>query len=96
MLCVGFLGALAAQLRAALGGNEFLAMTANPPEEIADLAAGYIRFAEELARDESPDTPEIAAAEQAYELVEKTVRNGPADRAWELVVEILRQASPAT
>ena len=67
-------------------------MAANPPLEIADLAADYIRYAEELSRDDSPDTPEITAAERAYDLVEKTVRAGPAGRAWELVVEILRQA----
>ena len=67
-------------------------MTAIPPEEITDLAAGYIRYAEELAQDLSPDSPDITAAERAYDLVEKTVRNGPAERAWGLVVEILRQA----
>ena len=68
-------------------------MTAIPPEEITDLAAGYIRYAEELAQELSPDSPEITAAERAYDLVEKTVRNGAAERAWRLVVEILRQAS---
>ena len=67
-------------------------MTAMLPEEITDLAAGYIQYAEELARDLSPDSPEITAAERAYELVEKTVRKGSAERAWRLVVEILRQA----
>lgn len=67
-------------------------MTALPPEENTDLVAGYIRYAEELAQDAQPDTPDLTAAEAAYERVEQTVRNGPAARAWELVVEILRRA----
>jgi hypothetical protein len=67
-------------------------MPAHPPEEITELAAGYVRYAEGLARDESADTPELTAAEQAYGLVEKAVRTGPAGRACELVVEILRRA----
>ena len=56
------------------------------------LLAGYVAFSDALSRGVPDDTPEMDAAERAYSAVEDIIRDGPADLAWALVVELLRRA----
>jgi len=59
-----------------------------------NLAAGYLRCVLALRRDVDPDgiwSPGTDPDQAAYEVVEKAIRTGPAQRAWELVLEVLRQ-----
>lgn len=58
------------------------------------LAAGYVRYARSLRFDHDPDavwSPETDPDCAAFQIVDRTVRNGPAPQAWELIVEVLRQ-----
>ena len=56
------------------------------------LVAGYIRYAEALSVGVPPATPEMSAAESAYDAVERVVRRGPASEAWMLTQAVLRAA----
>lgn len=52
------------------------------------VAADYLRYTRQL-RTQEPD----AAAEAAYDLVERTIHHGPASLGWEYVLAILTQGS---
>jgi len=52
-----------------------------------ELIAGYVAYAEALAREELPSD----AAADAYDEVERVARSGPPERAWELVVGVLER-----
>ena len=65
------------------------------PGDPQSLAAGYLRYARSLRRHDDPDgvwSPETDPDCAAYKAVDRTIRNGPPAQAWELVVEVLRQA----
>jgi hypothetical protein len=64
--------------------------------DVEFIARGYLRCSAELSREDSdPDAswePEQNADQGAYELVNQSIRSGPANRAWELVLAVLRLA----
>jgi len=62
---------------------------------LADLAAGYLRCARSLTRDEDPDgiwSPETNPDQAAFDAVDDAIGDGPIEFAWALVREILRGA----
>lgn len=69
-------------------------MTDRSSSNTKELAAGYLRCAASLRAEHDPDLiwdPETDPDQAAYETVHKTIRSGPANRAWEFVLEVLRQ-----
>ena len=63
--------------------------------DVKAVAAAYLRYSKSLRSDADPNaiwSPETDPDCAAYDLVDQAVRSGPADRAWELVLEVLRQA----
>ena len=65
---------------------------ASPDDE--SVARGYLRCAAELSReDDDPDAvwePEVDPDQRDYDLVHHTIRDGPPERAWALVIAVLR------
>jgi hypothetical protein len=64
-------------------------------EDVKAVAAGYLRYSKSLRSDHDRNTiwsPETDPDCAAYDLVDRVIRSGPAERAWEIVLEILRRA----
>ena len=74
-------------------------MTSTPDSNLdaTSIARGYIRCADVLSSSEwDPDevwSPETNPDQRAYEIVDAAIRGESAERAWELVVAILRESS---
>jgi hypothetical protein len=60
------------------------------------LAAGYLRCVASLRHNDDPDgvwTPDTDPDQAAYDTIKRAIRTGPAERAWELVLEVLGQTT---
>ena len=57
-----------------------------------ELIPAYFRFSNELRRGVPANTAEIDADHDAYSLLERIVREGPLEEAWELTKEVLGRA----
>ena len=66
--------------------------TAIPDIDRETLIAGYVRFVEALGRGVPDQSAEMDVASEAYHAVDKLIARGPAQSAWELVLELLRRA----
>jgi hypothetical protein len=63
--------------------------------ELRTLAAAYVRCSEDLRDDRDPDgiwSPEADPGHAAYDLVDRSIRQGPPAQAWALVRAILQAA----
>jgi len=56
------------------------------------MATGYVTYVESLARGVQTDNSDIHDGEREFEEVKHRIHAGPADVAWELVLEVLRRA----
>lgn len=56
------------------------------------LAAAYVRYSEIHGQRVPEDTPEMDADERAYSVVDGAMRTAAPERAWELVLAVLKRA----
>jgi hypothetical protein len=56
------------------------------------IAVGYVAYVESLARTRGGDDSDSHVGDREFEEVKHCIHAGPADVAWELVLEVLRRA----